>query len=372
LARCLGSHGGDGRFLGLDRPGERAAAKGVRIYGPNANAAQDLEPEGITVSGPRAYVTLQENNAIAVVDISSAQVLAINALGGKDHSVPGAGLDPSDRDGPAFKIANPRVQGMYQPDGIASFAHRGEVFLITANEGDSRVYPTSDGALPGFGEGDIFNEEVRVGSSDYPLDAGAFPDALQLKDGANLGRLTVTNQLGDADGDGDYDSIHVFGARSVSVWKASGTGRRQVLPLAPVWDSGEDLERITAAALRDVSNSNNDEVALDNRSDNRGPEPEGIAVARVAGRRYAFVGLERIGRIATYDITTPHAPVCVDYVNSRDFTTDVAGDSGPEGIEFIAAHDSPTNTPLLLVGNEISKTVAVFDVVRTRTRATCP
>ena len=338
----------------------------VRIYGPNATVAQDLEPEYVATDGNTAYVTLQEANALAVIDIRNASVRKIVALGFKDHSEPGNELDASDRDN-AINIVNWPVFGMYQPDAIAAFEVKGRKYLITANEGDSRDY-------------DAFGEESRV--SALTLDPTAFPNAATLRANANLGRLTVTNTLGDTDGDGDFDQLYVLGARSFTIWNAA-TG-------AKVFDSGAELEQTLANLLPDDFNANHEENdSFDNRSDNKGPEPEGVAVGVVRGKPYAFIGLERIGGIMVYDISDPTAPLFVDYVNNRHFRDDAgepiptcaefdpadsddigdcirpnpaAGDLGPEGLEFVPAALSPTRKPLLVVGNEVSGTTTVYEI----------
>ena len=250
-------------------------------------------------------MTLQEANAIAIVDIPTATVQDIVSLGLKDHSLPGNALDPSDRDGPgntaAIKIANWPVYGMYQPDAIAGFNIGNQRYLVTANEGDSR----SSDDFPGY------NEEVRAGASSYVLDPTVFPDAAALKSNAALGRLTVTNASGDTDGDGDFDRIEVFGGRSFSIWTAAGQ---------PVWDSGDQFERYLADPANGYAalfNASHDGTAPDNRSDNKGPEPEGVAVGKVGGRTYAFVGLERIGGVMAYDVSNPAAPEFAAYANTR-------------------------------------------------------
>ncbi len=330
----------------------------VRIYGPGATVAQDFEPEYIAVDGRKAYVTLQENNALAVIDIRSARVEQILALGFKDHSLPGNELDASDRDG-TINITNWPVFGMYQPDSIATFTVRGRTYLVTANEGDARDY-----------EG--FAEESRVRA--LTLDPTAFPDRDSLRDNARLGRLTVTRALGDDDGDGDFDRLFALGGRSFTIWDAA-TG-------AIVFDSGAELEQITANLLPLNFNSTNDENGtFDNRSDNKGPEPEGVAVGWVEGKPYLFLGLERIGGVMVYDLSDPAAPVFVDYVNNRNFDVDAcgrfeqdeegeavcvapnpeAGDLGPEGLKFVPAWASPTRKPLLIVGNEISGTTTIYE-----------
>jgi hypothetical protein len=332
---------------------------GVRIYGPNATVAQDLEPEYITTEGGYAYVTLQEANALAVIDISKAKVKEILPLGYKNHMTPGNGLDTSDRDN-ATAIANWPVHGIYSPDSIGSYRYRGKTYLVTANEGDTRDY-------------DTFGEEVRAGANAVKLDPTVFPNAAALKANAALGRLTITNTLGDVDGDGDYDALYVPGARSFSIWTAGGQ---------QVFDSGSDFEAITANLLPAAFNSNHEEQpSVDTRSDNKGPEPEGLALGEYLGRTYAFVGLERIGGIMVYDITDPRGVSFVEYVNNRNFAVPVcevdaedecvasnpaAGDLGPEGLHFVPWYLSPTLRPLLIVGNEISGTTTVYQLKLTK------
>jgi DNA-binding beta-propeller fold protein YncE len=317
---------------------------GVRLSGPSPLPSQDIEPEYIAIAGNSrtAYVTLQENNAIAVVDILAGKVAALLPLGTKDHSLPGAGLDPSDKDN-AVAIANWPLQGLYMPDGIAFFRAQGGNYLITANEGDTRDW-------------DAFSDEARV--STLTLDPTAFPNAASLKTSAQLGRLVVSTVDGDTDGDGDHDVLHPFGARSVSIWTEAGD-------LA--WDGGDQLEALIAEVLPAEFNSDHTKNgSFDNRSDNKGPEPEGVTVAKLFGRTLAFVGLERIGGIVALDVTNPAAPELAAYVNSRDFAGDpaagTAGDLGPEGLLVIPAARSPIGTPLLVAAFEVSGSVGIFSI----------
>jgi DNA-binding beta-propeller fold protein YncE len=319
----------------------------IRVFGPGALPSQDFEPEFVTISEDSrlAWVTLQENNAIAVVDIRRARVLRLLALGEKDHSLPGNGLDPSDKDS-AIAIGNWPVYGMYLPDAIASYRFKGHTFLVSANEGDVRDW-------------DGYSEEARV--KDLTLDAEVFPDAANLQADANLGRLKVTSSRGDRDGDGDFDALYSFGARSFSIRRADGR---------LVFDSGDDFERITAETYPANFNADHESSAFDARSDDKGPEPEGIAVGSLRGRTYAFIALERVGGIVTYDVTNPYAPCLVSYVNSRDFAAEVGdpavGDLGPEGLVFIEAKHSPNGRALLVSGNEVSGTTSVYEVSVTR------
>jgi len=320
-------------------------AAGVRIFGPNASVAQDLEPEYISISadGTKAYVTLQEANALATVDIASATVTAIKSFGFKDHNTAGNGLDASDNNG-SINITTLPVKGMYQPDAIATYQVNGQTYHITANEGDARDYTG-------------FSEELRVNNAGYVLDPTVFPNAATLKQNANLGRLNVTSATGDTDGDLDIDEIHVFGARSFSIWSEDGT---------LIYDSGDDIEQIVAAALPTRFNASNDNNTFDNRSDNKGPEPEAVVYGEAWGRKLAFIGLERIGGVMMYDVSDPTNPIFLQYLNPRDFTkspTSGLTDSGPEVIGFISALDSPNGIPLLYVANEISNTTTLYSII---------
>jgi len=305
---------------------------GVRIFGPHATPAQDLEPEYIAVSenGRTAWVTLQENNAVAVLDLSSLTVSAIIPLGYKDHGQVGMGLDPSDRDAGINIRPWAGVMGMYQPDAIARFSVDGETYLVTANEGDARDY-----------EGYAEEERAR--------NIASLSGIAGVTDNAQLGRLTVTL----APPDGDTDHLYAFGARSFSVRRGDDGSL--------VWDSGDQLEQRTAAALPEFFNSTNDENNFENRSDNKGPEPEGVAVGSIGGVTYAFIGLERVGGVMVYDVSNPAAPQFVQYLVNRDFASDPVGpDSGPEVIRFVEPADSPTGRPLIVVANEVTGTVSLY------------
>jgi hypothetical protein len=315
--------------------------------------AQDLEPEYITVSADSktAYVTLQENNAIAIVDIASKTVTAIKPLGFKDHNVAGMGMDVSDEDGgtntntgsPAIKIGPVPVKGLYMPDAIASYTAGGQTYLITANEGDARA------DWPGF------NEETRVRAHcALGLEPTVFADATNQIFDSNLGRLRITTTPnGGTDGkngSGKCTELYSFGARSFTVWNSS---------VSRVFDSGDDIEQRTKALPNVNFNASHDNNTLDGRSASKGPEPEGVTVANFGSKTFAFIGLERVGGVMVYDVTKPDAATFVNYLNTRD---GVDGDRGPEGLTFIKAGDSPNGKPLLVVGNETSGTTAVFQI----------
>ncbi|MCC5823476.1 MAG: choice-of-anchor I family protein [Planctomycetes bacterium] len=317
----------------------------IRVFGPGATVAQDFEPEYITVTpdSSTAYVTLQENNAIAVVDIGSATVTGLIPLGFKDHSLPGNGFDASDRN-PRIRIRPWPVFGMYQPDTIKGYtAADGLFYLVTADEGDTRNYAG-------------FSEIARV--RDLPLCPEAFPNAHDLQAPENLGRLQVTTTLGRNE-DGLFERLYAFGTRGFSIRTPDGT---------IVFESGDEFERITAERAPEAFNTDSQpDAPSKNRSDNRGPEPEALAIGQVGDRIYAFIGLERTGGIMIYDITVPAESVFVDYWTNRVMPagsgSEEAGDLGPECLLFIPAEHSPTGGALLVSANEISSTVTIHRIV---------
>ena len=353
------------RTAGFGKFNDAELDPSVRVFGPGATVAQDMEPEYITVSKDSqiAWVALQENNAIAVLDIAAGEFTAIRGLGFKDHLRAGNELDVSDRDG-GINIANWPVYGIYHPDSIASFDYRGRTYIVTANEGDARDYASysEESRFRALSGETIPCEDSPRLQQFYATNEMGIRNLAQLRDNANMGRLTVTRVNGlRADG-ACYEDIYAFGARSFSIWNAE---------LQQVWDSGAEFERITAERYPEDFNSNHVENGRDNRSDNKGPEPEGITVAKLWGRSYAFVGLERIGGVMVYDVSDPYNAAFVQYLNNRDFGaepgTPEAGDLGAEGLVVIeAAHSPIPGVPLLVVANEVSGTTTIFRINRER------
>jgi hypothetical protein len=366
----------------------------VRVFTPGSTVAQDLEPEYITSAGNRAWVSIQEANAIAILDIERARFEVVRSLGFKDLGVPGFGLDATDRDDAVTIQTHPNVLGMYQPDAVSAFTvrvpvrghrgwlfgrhgkgkrhghggsgqrgrghyghgkghghgkdhghgkgrhhgHRGprfatRTFIATANEGDARDF-------------DFFSEEERV--DDLDLDPSVFPAGTQ--DDLALGRLNVTTTLGDADGDGLYEELYAYGGRSMSLLDARGR---------LVYDSGDQLEQLSASLDPANYNTDNEPSDIDNRSDNKGPEPEAVATGTVGGHTYAFLAAERSGMIYAFDLSSrPGEAEFAGWINTRE------DDLGPEGIVFVPARRSPTGEAMLLVTYEVSGTVAAYGLTR--------
>ncbi len=305
--------------------GDEAAleAQGLRVSGLNANLAQDVEPEYITITADSetAYVALQENNGLAVVDIATATVTSIVPLGFKDYRENGLRLDPSDEDGTvSFRTVDFPLFGVYQPDAISTFNIGGTEYIISANEGDGREYEGTPG----------FIDEARI--EDLTLDPGVFEEAAAFQAESNFGRLLVMTDLGDTDTDGDYDELYTYGARSFSIWSAAGE---------LIWDSGNELDEQALAAG----------VYADGRSDAKSTEPEGVVVGEINGSTYAFVGLERVDAVAVYDVSTPSSPMFLQLLQTGD---------APEGLVFIPASESPNGRSLLVVSCEDDGTVYVY------------
>tara|TARA_Y100001968_G_scaffold124983_1_gene113947 strand:+ start:109 stop:1950 length:1842 start_codon:yes stop_codon:yes gene_type:complete len=327
------------------------------------SVAQDLEPEYITASNDMAYVTLQENNGVAVVDLN-AMTMDVVGLGFKNWA--GLNIDIQE-DGAVGFGQYEGLYGVYMPDTIAMYSWKGADFLLTANEGDAREYFISEdmsetdctaagGQDWDDGECLAFTEEVKV--EDLTAEPGSALEALQMNGEAD--DLRVTNALGDADGNGLYDAAYSYGARSFTIWDQNGL---------VVFDSGDDFERITASLYGSAFNNGDDENEGDSRSENKGPEPEALTVGQVGERTYAFIGMERMGGIFVYDITNPYDAFFVEYINNRDVTEglevgDAIGDLAPESLLFVTADESPTGAPALIVGNEVSGTVAVYSITQ--------
>jgi len=329
-------------FTGYNAQEATLIASGVRKASTLGTLSQNIEPEYISVSadGNTAWVALQENNTIAVVDVANKAITQLLPMGTKDNMMVGNGFDASDNNGVVL-ISQWPVNSFYIPDAIANYTINGVTYIVTANEGDEREY------------GPV-NERTTVGANGTVLNPANFPHAAMLKESHNLGRFRITN-LDGRDQNGVYDELYCVGSRSFSIWNAS-TG-------ALVYDSGNDIELITAAdpVFGALFNSDHGSNSIKNRSRAKGPEPEGVTIGEINGEYYAFVVLERIGGLMVYNVTNPASPVFVDYINTRNPNA-LGGDLGAETVIFINATNSPDGKNYVVVANEISGTLAIFSV----------
>ncbi len=326
----------------------------------NTTVAMDLEPEYVAISADSktAYISIQENNAMAVVDLTNDSLVAIRGLGFKDWSQ--FVMDASDKDDGINLRKYKNLYGMYQPDTIQTINWQGADFIVTANEGDGREYffDVADEAACTAANGMDYDDDDgclsfidEIRAEDLTLDANAFADV--NNDDDDLGRLKVSTVLGDSDNDGTYEELYTYGARSFSIFDANGN---------LVFDSGDDIVRITSAIHGEAFNNDENENKGDTRSDAKGAEPEALAIGEVDGQILAFIGLERMSGILVYNISNPFNVSFVDYFHNRGAVedADITGDLAPEGMKFVPATDD--KPAMLIVGNEISGSIAVWQI----------
>lgn len=250
-----------------------------------------------------------------------------------------------------------RVRVGSLPDNVHITANGS--YALLANEGDAREW----GVAEDEGGTSVYTDETELKDliKEGKVCEGALGDVV-LDEVANkkvAGNLKVTNASGWNEEKDCFDEVYFYGTRSFSIYDEAGN---------VVFDSGSQFEEISAKLHAEgVANHNadNESAEFDDRSDNKGPEPEALAIGRVGDKTYAFVGAERLGGIIVYDVTDPANAQFTTYVNNRDFSTDdfaQAGDLGPEGFAFVDKKDSPTSNYMLIVGNEVSGTTTTYDI----------
>lgn len=308
----------------------------------NSTVAQDLEPEYVAFNSTstKAYIVCQENNAMITVDLATASLDTIIGLGFKDWSATD-GFDASNKS-EAVNFKNWNVFGVYQPDAMVGHNISGVEYIFTANEGDGRDY-------------DGFEGENRV--KDLNLNTSIF-SMTDITNDTLLGRLKVHDGLGLNPATLEYDSLYAYGARSFSIWNAND--------ISLVYDSESIIEKKVFENDPINFNSTNDETDFKDRSDDKGPEPEAIAVGMVGSNYYAFVGLERHGGVMAFDVTDVNNVKYVDFINNRDFTADpttsAAGDLAPECILFVPKAETSYSKDILIVANEVSGSISVYEI----------
>lgn len=299
------------------------------ILNNKTEVSKDFEPEYISIDskGQFAYITLQESNAVAVLDINKKKIINVKSLGFKDHGLEGNEIDLT-TDGKGNIIKRENVYGAYMPDGIEVYEKDGKTYILTGNEGDGREYTNEE------------NEKIKK-ENDYTNIKKEKIDGEKVE---TIDKSMVSGL--------DEDKTYIFGSRSFSIFDASN--------MELVFDSGSDFEKKTLEKFPHYFNASNDSLEIDKRSGKKGSEPEDIKIGTIGDKTYAFIGLERISGIMIYDITNPQDSKFISYINDRDFSQDIGGDVSPEGLEFIEGTDK-TN-PMLLVSNEVSGTVAVYEI----------
>ena len=301
------------------------AEKGI-VLKKDTLPSVDLEPEYVAVDNETAYVTLQEANAIGILDLNRGVFTDICSAGFEDYSKVAIDIDKSDEAYAPKTYEN--LRGIRMPDGISLKKINGKTYLLIANEGDARDYA---------GHGN----ETKAKTSP-------------------TGKISLGSKVTWFDASG-YDGLaagidYLFGGRSFTLFRVDEKG------LAKVFDSGSDFEALTANYLPKYFNCSNDDLGLEDRSGKKGPEPETVVTGVVGDRTYTFVTLERIGGVMVYDITDPEESIYVNYINSRDFSTTLGADDSPEGLKFVPAASGPTGKAMLLAACEVGGTVAAYEL----------
>jgi len=337
------------RFAGFDEfTVEEMRAKGIAVSSVVNNVSKDFEPEFVTaVDNNYAYVTIQEANAIGKLNIASATFESITR--GFEARVDKVARDTSDKDSGAGPRNYRNVVGASQPDAIAGFKWGAGHYFLTANEGDAREYT-------------CLNDDLRGAS--LKVDAKRFPDWTKLSGIAALGRAKVNPNIGDKDGDGDIDTIHLRGSNSMTMYRNG----------IVIWDSANLLDQIQTQAFG-VANINgshsysSDKSTMNyvgqDRSDDKGAEPEGVAIGMVSDRRIAILGLERMTALAIFDITDPRNPVFQEWLQILPTKATPAKDVkhwSPEGIVFVPADKSPSGKALIITSYELSGSLSIHQI----------
>ena len=337
------------RFAGFDQFSVNAMkAKGIAVSSVVNNVSKDFEPEFVSaVDNNYAFVTIQEANAIGKLNIRTATFESVTrAFESKLESV---ARDTSDRDAGAGPRNYKRVVGASQPDAIAAFKSGAGQYYVTANEGDAREYTCLD-------------DDLRA--SALKVDPRRFPDWKAWSANAALSRAKVNPTNGDLDGDGDIDNIHLRGTNSMTIYRSGSV----------IWDSGELLDQIQTQAFGVANINGSHSLSSDkntmnyvgqDRSDDKGAEPEGVAVGMVGDRRIAVLGLERMTALAIFDITDPKKPIFQEWIQMLPTKATPAKDVkhwSPEGIVFVPADKSPSGKALIITSYELSGSLSIHQI----------
>ena len=323
-------------------------AKGLALSSVVNDASKDLEPEYIVaLDEMKAYVTIQEANGIGVLDLQNQAWIDVRRA--FESKLVGTPIDTSDRDSGRGPRSYVNVVGASQPDAIAGFKIGSGHYLVTANEGDAREYS-------------CLNDDLRASS--LKVDSRRFQDWKTWSANSELGRSKVNPNAGDRDGDGDIDTIHLRGARSMTIYRNG----------AVLWDSGKLLEEIQTSAFGVQNINGSHSLSTDkstvnylpqDRSDDKGSEPEGIAVGIVGDARVAVLGLERMSALVVFDISNLRAPSLIKWIQMMPVTSTPVSQAtawSPEGVVFVPAEKSPNGKALFITSFELSGSLTIHQI----------
>lgn len=318
-------------FTSFDQKRDELVQSGIIIKKDTAPSV-DFEPEYIAVSDTKAYITLQEANAIAVLSLKTQKITDIYSAGYEDFSEVAVDID---------KKYNSKtyesLKGIRMPDGISVKTLNGVDYIVTANEGESRKWKN------------YINEDERDFGKNETSPTGKI-----TSENSGLTDKVVFFDTKDYDGLNN-ENDYLFGGRSMTIFKVNDES------LTEVYTSKDDFESTIAQYIEEYFNCSNYDKTNDYLLGEKGPEAESITIGTVDNYIYAFIGLEKVGGIVVYDITQPEKSQFVNYINSRDFSEDIAGDNSTEELIFI---DAEEEIPARLVSAyEVSGTVGVYDII---------
>lgn len=316
-------------FTSFDEKRDELVQSGV-IIKKNTAPSVDFEPQYIAVSDTKAYITLQEANAIAVLDLKAQEIIDIYSAGYEDYSEVPIDIDKNDKGYNSKTYES--LKGIRMPNGISVKTINGVDYIVTANEGESRIF------------GNYTNEDERDFGKNETSPTGKI-----TSENSGLIDKVVFFDVRDYDGL-NSENDYLFGGRSMTIFKVDDESLKEV------YTSNDDFEAIVAKYLGNSSESN----IIDNISGKKGSEAKSITTGTVNNNDYAFVGLEKVGGVIVYDITEPEKSHFVNYINSRNFSNDIEDDILPKGLVFI---ESDGKIPARLVSAyEESDRVGVYDI----------
>ena len=401
----------DVNILYFDKRDSYYTNNGVRMYGPeqgdtNNFALVDLEPEYVGITGNKtALVALQENNALAEVNLKKGRITGVFGLGYKDWT--GIPVDTTDRDDGYNPTVKENLYGARMPDGIDTFKINFEgskqILFISPNEGDGRVRPDevnfeaeadgtySYGSNSTGAEIDSFVDPISLTDTIYVYDQAGIGSAgdfeaeegdefyLSLKYGVSSDDEFWSDELRSDDladfGDvSEYDSQIIaegrlksladqndpvtgemfgFGGRGFSIHNSQGE---------VVYDSGNLTEEIAA------------ELGYypDNRSDDKGTEPETVEYFSFGKKRnkrhYIAVALERCYNNGDEDELGTIVPIFevvdLEAADNDDRVVHVATLQSPESLSpegLLFVNDTKTSGHMF-VTNEVSRTLDTYAI----------
>nr|WP_298147691.1 hypothetical protein [uncultured Pseudomonas sp.] len=244
---------------------------GEELKVPFGTSPEHIEPEYVAFSpdGTRAYVSLQENNAVAVVDMARGELSKVFGLGTVRHA---ADVLADGRYEP-----NAELFALREPDALAVSADGR--YLVTADEGDSdpKIAKIAAGLPSGGGRtisvfdsisGELLGDTAGQ-LDDMAAKAGVYPD------------LRSPNKGSEPEGVVSFDA---FGKR---------------LAVA-------SLERADALALIDLDRPAQPKVlqvlGVGEGAGSGNLAPEGLAHVEHQGRHFLVTGLEKSGNVALFEL----------------------------------------------------------------------